>query len=389
MSSPRRALAVVLWATAVTLVATTEILHVSGTVEGRTYAYTFLGVSGGLAYPALGLIILRRHPQHLVGWVFVALGCWAAVHLTLGQVALWIGHGPFAGTLAVASEAIRVVALSGLIFLLLIYPTGHLLSRRWRWAAWAIAFLWLEAIAILITPRAIPEFGLLRGPVRSTSMAVVAEALGAIATVGFAGLVAAIVSLVIRFRRARSVERQQIKLFAFVAITFIVVIGTATLAFPKQVEEGWLGEAVWNPPIVLLPAAAAYAILRHGLYEIDRVISRTLAYGIVTVALAGPFALVTIVPTAVVGSGDTPDWLIAGATLVVAALFRPIRRGAQAIVDRRFNRARYDAARTIESFASRLREETDIDALGAELQTLVDITMQPAHISLWVRGGKT
>jgi hypothetical protein len=121
------------------------------------------------------------------------------------------------------------------------------------------------------------------------------------------------------------------------------------------------------------------------LFDIDRIISRTLSYAAVTAILGGTFALVALVPTAIVGTGKRPDWVVAAATLVVAALFRPVRRRVQDAVDHRFNRKRYDAEHTVEAFASRLREQIDIDALGAELTDVVQRTMQPSGVSLWIR----
>jgi uncharacterized membrane protein YbhN (UPF0104 family) len=131
--------------------------------------------------------------------------------------------------------------------------------------------------------------------------------------------------------------------------------------------------------------AAVIAIQRYRLFDIDRIISRTVSYALVTAVLVAAFVLVALVPTTLLGGRRAPSWLIAVATLLVAALFRPVRRRVQAAVDRRFNRARYDVERTIESFAARMREETDVSTLGAELEGIVARTMQPAHVSLWLR----
>jgi hypothetical protein len=143
-------------------------------------------------------------------------------------------------------------------------------------------------------------------------------------------------------------------------------------------------------PLVFLQAALAIAIFRYRLYDIDRIISRAATYAVVSATLIGLYTILAVfLPAAFLGAGQTPDWVIAGATLLVAAAFVPVRRRVQSRVDRRFNRARYDAERTIEAFNARLREQIDIDALGAELKSVVGRTMQPSHVVLWVREGST
>lgn len=146
-------------------------------------------------------------------------------------------------------------------------------------------------------------------------------------------------------------------------------------------------DAALNVAFLALPLAIAISILRYRLYDIDSIISRTISYAVVTGLLGGMFALVVLIPTLLVGTQDTPDYLIAIATLIVAALFRPVGRRVQGVVDHRFNRARYDATRTVDTFTQRLREQIDLDGLGAELARVVDATMHPAHLSLWLRSG--
>jgi hypothetical protein len=193
------------------------------------------------------------------------------------------------------------------------------------------------------------------------------------------------ISLVFRFRRAGGTERQQIKWLAlsgsFVAVSFVlapIYLWRSTIPF--------LWPVVFSIDILSIPLACGFAILRYRLYDIDRIISRTASYAVVSAILAGTFALAVLLPTTIVGSaaGGTPSWTIAVATLVVAVLFQPLRRRVQTTVDRRFNRARYDATRTIDAFSVRLRDEIDIDALGSELQDVVRRTMQPTHVRLWL-----
>jgi hypothetical protein len=189
-------------------------------------------------------------------------------------------------------------------------------------------------------------------------------------------LVAAIISLVLRFRRSRGVERQQLKWFTYA--------GALVLLAPLS------NSLVGNVSYVLvlaLPVAVGVAVLRYRLYDIDRLINRTLVYGLLTALLAGVYAVVVLVLGLLFGGvgRDPPSGAVAGATLAVAALFQPARRRIQALVDRRFNRRKYNTAKTIDAFAARLRDEVDLDALAAELLAVVDQTMQPTRASLWLQ----
>jgi peptidoglycan/LPS O-acetylase OafA/YrhL len=193
--------------------------------------------------------------------------------------------------------------------------------------------------------------------------------------------VAAVTSLVVRFRRSRGDERLQLKWFTFAgALLPLALLGDL---LPDAVNS-----VLFAVAIALLPVAAGIAILRYRLSDIDRLINRTLVYGLVTVLLGGVYAGLVLVGGQLFGGlgGRPPSWAVAGATLAVAALFQPARRRVQGLVDRRFNRARYDAARTVEAFAARLRDQVDLDTLSAELLGVVDHTVQPASASLWLRG---
>jgi 4-amino-4-deoxy-L-arabinose transferase-like glycosyltransferase len=195
---------------------------------------------------------------------------------------------------------------------------------------------------------------------------------------------ACLTALALRFRRSRGVERQQLKWFLFacaITITIFIVVQPAT-------SQQWnLALLLALPVVPAIPVAAGIAILRYRLYEIDRLISRTLSYALLTALLAGVYTGAVLVMGQVFGGvgRDPPSWVVAGATLAVAAAFQPARRRIQAVVDRRFNRRKYDAARTVETFSARLRDEVDLDALSAELLAMADQTMQPTTASLWLR----
>jgi hypothetical protein len=205
---------------------------------------------------------------------------------------------------------------------------------------------------------------------------------------GLAAVLAAVASLVVRFRRARGTERQQIKWFVYAAV--LAVLGFPLLAMGMNML-GNPSELVADVSIAALitpiPVAMGVAILKYRLYDIDRLINRTLVYGLVTVLLAGVYAgLVLVLGQLSGGVADgTPSWVVAGATLTVAALFQPARRRIQAAVDRRFNRRKYDAAKIIESFSARLRDQVDLDTLAGELLIVTDATMEPTTVSLWLR----
>jgi hypothetical protein len=186
---------------------------------------------------------------------------------------------------------------------------------------------------------------------------------------------------VLRFRRSRGVERQQLKWFTYAAALMVLSWVVGALLLPAA------GDLIAGITIALLPVAAGIAILRYRLYDIDRLINRTLVYGLLTALLAAVYAGAVLVLGQVFGGvgRDPPSWAVAGATLAVAALFQPARRRIQAAVDRRFNRRKYDAAKTIETFSARLREEVDLDTLSGELLAVVEQTVQPANASLWLR----
>ena len=185
----------------------------------------------------------------------------------------------------------------------------------------------------------------------------------------------------LRFRRSRGVERQQLKWFTYAGALLLLTIPVGAY-LPAS-----LGDAVFGLLIAFVPIAAGIAVLRYRLYDIDRLINRTLVYGLLTAMLGLVYAAAVLVLGQVFGgvSRDPPSWAVAGATLAVAALFQPARRRIQAVVDRRFNRRKYDAAKTVEGFTARLRDEVDLDTLSTELLAVVDQTMQPTMASLWLR----
>jgi hypothetical protein len=259
----------------------------------------------------------------------------------------------------------------------LLFPDGRLPSSRWRPVAW------LSALSIVLT---CGLYGVLLWPLRAVGdrdpVELLATGQATVLNAAFPFMVlcalACLSALAVRFRRARGIERQQLKWFLFAAAITVVIV--APLSEP--VSRLWV-----LPLLPAIPVAAGIAILRYRLYDIDRIISRTLVYGLLTAILGLGYAGAVLVLGQVSGgvAGNPPSWAVAGATLAVAALFQPARRRIQAVVDRRFNRRKYDTAKTVDAFSVRLRSQVDLDALSAELLAVADQTMQPTTVSLWLR----
>jgi hypothetical protein len=337
----------------------------------------------------VGALVVAHRPGNTIGWIFSAVGllpstgALAAEYATYALVTrsgslpgpilgAWYGSWPWYPTLALA-----------LVFAPLLFPTGRLLSPRWRPAAW-LAGAATAAFTVLAALQ--PDLDPVTDQVIANPIGVAAVENPEESTVGIALLIliillglVALVSLVLRFRRARGEERQQLKWFTYAgALLPLAVLGDA-LPAP-------LGNVALAVPIVFLPVAAGIAVLRYRLYDIDRLINRTLVYGLLTALLAGAYASGVLVLGQLFGGvGErTPSWAVAGATLAVAALFQPARRRIQQAVDRRFNRRKY-TAKTIEAFSTRLRDQLDLDTLSTEVLAVVDQTMEPTRVSLWLR----
>jgi hypothetical protein len=271
-----------------------------------------------------------------------------------------------------------IVDVAAWVVVVLLFPDGRLPGRRWRMAIWVT----LAGAALLFVGQALSAetagFSGGRNPLGVDSTLVdAAWPVGSALLV--TGLVAAVVSSVLRYRRARGVERQQLKWFAYAGLILALVMPLAVAFWYRSVLLQILVGLSFNA----MPLAIGAAILRYRLYDIDRIVSRTLAWALLTVVLGLGYAGVVLGLSWLLPRSSS--LAVAAATLAVAAVFQPVRRRIQAAVDRRFNRRRYDAARTIQAFSGRLREEVDLDTLTGELLTVVDDTMQPTHASLWLR----
>jgi hypothetical protein len=347
-------------------------------------------VLAAVSAATVGAVLASRRPRHPVGWLLLALGLSlnasgvASAYATYGLLAR-PGTLPAARLVALYLPATVVTALTCLGFVLLLTPTGSLPSPRWRW--WARATAAAPAVgllAITLAPRPGRLVGLAEGNplgLSGLSGALFVTYQLAFAVTGLAVVVGA-ASLVVRFRRARGTERQQLRWVALAAALAapgsVVLLAAAAMGASPDLL-GWVAGTCF----AILPLAIGAAILRYRLYDLDRIVSRTLAYGLLSVLLGGGYAGLVLGLGQLLGRSSS--LVVAGATLAVAAAFQPARRRIQQAVDRRFNRRRYDAAQTIAGFSARLRQQVDLDTLTSELLGVVEQTMQPTQASLWLR----
>jgi hypothetical protein len=353
-----------------------------------------------MAFSVVGTLIASHRPGNPIGWIFCAAALFQGLSISgyeyatyalitepgsllLGAEASWLAQWIWAPGLGLI-----------LVFLPLLFPNGRLPSRRWRWVAWlgslsiglnfvmAVILLWPQRGPALVGPEGAAEEG------TSHTMFVVVE-FAAFPMMVVAGL-GAMVSLFFRFRRARGGERQQIKWFASAsALTLAFVFAWN---FLLDAEGGLLPATLAVVSLLLVPTipiATGIGILKYRLYDIDLLINRTLVYGSLTAMLAlvyfGGVALIQVLFRTLAGQEQQPQIAIVVSTLVIAALFAPLRRRIQSFIDRRFYRRKYDARKTLEAFSSTLRDETDLEALRGNLVGVVSETMQPAHASVWLR----
>jgi hypothetical protein len=347
------------------------------------------------AFMVVGAVIAGQRPGNAVGWLFSAVGLLSITGVLAMQYAGYAyitrpGSLPGAVVAAWYQQWWTPMLILVFVFILLLFPTGRLLTARWRPVAVAVAaatagMVVLNALQPTLT---LPDTGYTVGnPIGLAAAQDLQD--GAVGAV-LAGLLlictgAAILSVVLRFRRSQGVERQQLKWFSYAAVLTVLL----ELALDNIPALRFLAvlAVLFGLVIALIPTAAGIAILRYRLYDIDRIINRTLVYGLLTALLAGVYAGVVLVLGQVFGGvgRDPPSWVVAGATLAVAALFQPARRRIQAMVDRRFNRRKYNTAQTIQAFSTHLRDQVDLGTLSTELLAVVDQTMEPTRVSLWLR----
>ena len=354
-----------------------------------------------LAFPLVGALIASRRPQNPIGWICLAAGLfWMLANLTSGYGVYGLlarpGSVPFPAAIGSLGVWMWAPAVGLITYLILLFPDGKLPSMRWRPLAWLSgAVIILVSLSTALTPGRLPDLGGVRNPFGLEEYPWVAEAAQGVTLLLPLCILASALSLVLRFVRSGGEERQQIKWLAFAAL--VVGLGSSSVVIPSIILSNDAGGAdpLWmnlleDAEVLSLagvPVAVGIAILRYRLYEIDILINRTLVYATLTASLALVYvgSVVSLQSVLRVLTGQESTLAIVASTLVIAVLFNPLRRHVQAFVDRRFYRRKYDAAKTLAAFNARLRDETDLDALGEDLVGLARGTMQPEHVSLWLR----
>ena len=343
-----------------------------------------------MAIAILGAVVASRQPRNPVGWVLCAIAFFLGI-LIFGAHLFWAlylhDRAPTGGALFVAWLASWIwipAMIPALTLFPLNFPTGRPPTPRWRWVQWvALAALPLNFVGEAFPPGTFAEYPVENPVGANGAWRTVVDVCAVLGTVAMAlALVASTVSLVVRFRRSRGEERQQIKWVATAAVLLVFLF-----LFPIQKVVGEdAGFAILLAALLVVATAVAISILRYRLYDIDVVINRALVYGSLTATLLVVYVgSVLLLQLALSGLTQGSGLAVAASTLAVAGLFGPARARIQRTVDRRFFRSRYDARRTLERFAARLRDEVDLGELSADLRTVVVETMRPAHVTLWLR----
>jgi hypothetical protein len=359
-------------------------------------AFVALGGAFAVLSAVVGLLIALSEPRNAIGWIFLGSGfllagndaCVGYSDAVVHAGERWPGS---AWTAGYTDWTFIVSVFIAPVIVAQLFPNGRPLPGRWRWAFWLIV-----AVGAQATLWAVIHGGPLQGYPQRTNPLGAPGALGRLAAwlddngsvIAIPVFATSVAALIVRFRRSRGLERQQMKVIAFawaVPLTTFVFSFGLTAIF----STGWWLNALFImgfASLMLIPAAVGIAITRYRLYEIDRVISRTLVYGALTVIAGAAYAGLVLAGQAVFSSfAGGSNLAIAASTLVVAALFLPLRSRLQGLVDRRFNRRRYDAQQTLEEFASRLRHQIELAGLCSDLEAVVNETVQPVHVSVWLR----
>jgi hypothetical protein len=343
-----------------------------------------------------GMIAPRLPPHNSVGWLFCIIGLLAGMRLFVAEYAIVtllaepgtpLSSLPGGEALAWVSSWLWVSHIGLFLFLALLFPDGGAPSSRWRFFAWIVGMvIVVGTVAVAVWPETAAGFDFISHPL---GVETATDVVNPVETILYTLALVAMSSLVVRLRRSKGVERQQVKWFAYA----VVVLATSAILAYVVAETmgilwlGWIISVLVIVGVVGLPVAVGIAVLRYRLYNIDLIINRTLVYGSLTALLVsfyvGGIMVFEGLLRALTGQGS--QLAIVASTLAVAALFNPLRHRIQSFIDRRFYRRKYDAKRTLEAFSAKLRNQADLDTLGDDLVGMVRETMQPAHVSLWLR----
>jgi hypothetical protein len=356
-----------------------------------------LSITGSMfpiAFATVGALIASRHYHNPVGWIFSAVGCLYgiigfsegyAIHALLavpgslpgGEIMAWI-----------ASWISGPSTLFPFILLFLVFPNGRLLSHRWRIVVGlASAVLGAYLFMAVVRPGPLQFYPFVNNPFGIDSLSgLVARLEGPLFFLMLASLLASVLSLVLRFRRSRGEERQQLKWLASAGILLLAIFATGPFFWTNTSLPSLIWPVLARLGFMAIPIAAGIAIFKYRLYDIDVIINRTLVYGALTAALALVYIVsVVLLRQLLAPLTGSSEVAIVASTLAIAALFTPLRRRIQNLIDKRFYRRKYDAAKVLAAFGATGRDETDLDALTDELLRVVDETMQPEFVGLWLR----
>ena len=352
------------------------------------------------SFPLVGVLIARRQPRNAITWILLSIGlAWAVSAATEGYWNYGLithpGSLPIAEAMVAVSSWLWVPALvPAATLLLLLFPDGHLPSPRWRWVVWlSVVAMAAVSLSIFLGPATLVEEGFpkLDNPLSVSWFEPALSALQVFLIAIPVCMIASAAALVIRFRRSRGVERLQLKWLsaaaAVVAVTYAVALLVSLGQSWTQADTPFWASVIQTVAVAtfaLIPVSIGIAILRYRLYDIDRLISRSIVYFLLTAVLISVYAAIVVGIGAATGRSDSPV-VIAAATLLVAALFGPARRRIQAVIDRRLYRRRYDAEKVTAAFAARLRDELDLDALSGELRLAATQAVQPESVGVWIR----
>jgi Na+-transporting NADH:ubiquinone oxidoreductase subunit NqrE len=366
-------------------------LSYSGT---HGYNYWLQNAVQAGSFSIIGAIIASRLPANPVGWLFCAAACTIAVECLSAEYAIYTlvarpDSLPAGEALAWLAFWAWIPSIGCIVLSLLLFPNGRLPSSSWSWVAWLSVLLTIAgAVWVALSPGAIGNLGSIHNPLGIEGLPRGYKPVQTIMSALL--LVAAVSTLGLRLLRTRGIEHQQIKWPAFVA----VMAAVGSILYDTAISEAiglrwleWAGYVVVVAALVSFPISVGIAIVRYRLYDIDRIINRTLVYGALTVVLVAVYfgGIVVMQRTFVALTGQKSTLAVVASTLLIAALFTPLRKRTQRFIDRSFYRSKYDAAKTLEGFSMKLRDETDLEALSEDLVGVVRETMQPAHVSLWLR----
>jgi hypothetical protein len=361
------------------------------------FDYWLINTVVAVSFSTVGGVIAPRLPPHNpIGWLFCTIGLIGGMRVFVAEYAIVtllaepgspLGRLPGGEALAWVSSWLWVPHIALFLYLALLFPDGRPPSPRWWPFAWLVGVVVVTGtVAVALWPETAAGFDLTNHPI---GIEVATNVVNPVETILYALALVAMSSLVVRLRHSKGVERQQVKWFAYAVVVLAISAILAYVVFePIGVRWlGWISSVLVTVGVVGLPVAVGTAILRYRLYNIDVLINRTLVYGSLTAVLILVYvgSVVLLQELFLTLTGEQSQLAVVVSTLAIAALFNPLRRRIQEVIDRRFYRRKYDAAKTLTAFSAKLREGTDLDTLMDDVLSVVQETMQPAHVSLWLR----